>query len=892
MISNSMLSVNSFPKMFSNSNNSISKNHPYKFIFADIFYKNGKIYILAHKYRNNYKLLEDNLVVKVNDSILKIESIIDKDFRYEPCQILIYNTGIKCNNIKVLVKYKNLSKEFNLEHIVSKTTKTFGVTTLFKNDFRLFKIFYDYYVKQGVDKFYMYYNGIISDEIKKTFLLPNVNLIEWNFRYWDPEIEFNAIHKHHAQHIQMMNALYKYGKDNHEWMGFFDLDEYLNTKYTIKYELLKNPKIDVFGFKNCWAETMDKKIPSEFPETFRYTDKNAKYDLNLFKNPSSKNIYKTSSIKTMTVHYPDKFAKKNCKLNIENKFFHFYNWGTKKRSFKMTKTFTRQYFKKNMVFISAGDNTNFDILYINDNMNYDIYVIYYGNNKTIYNKYKNKVKFIEMRKGSKFQNFKYFYDNYKYIINCYEYFFILDDDIIFNYDDINNMFSTAKQHNLSICGPSFKKGSKISHKITKQKDGILLTYTNFIEVNVPLFNKVALNKFMKYMDSNLIGWGIDFLYIWANGLENKKSYAIIHDIGCINPEDNCKNNKRELQLIKNCNNRQTIWENYADKIGCPRRYEICEYEDIICKDKSKASKVIFRILGNDLSGIHGNCQTYQNLKFTLENEYPFEDTDKIYILNRIYEKKKKKKLIKLLNKYKAKYYEIKFDLNIFLKILCKFKSKNIFIDKCVDNNLKNFIIKELIDFNFYLINNNGSRNYALKLGKLLKYKWIFVIDSNNYFLKSDFNNIFNNLQFNTEYIVIPQKRLVDSNLPNDILLDNSKVSTINELLEREAQIGFKSSSTLYFDERRPYGISPKAEMLYQLGYDGPWEKWIKNGKNLYKINYRKRVINKYNYIKSNKIIRLNPYCKNYKFENNSKNRMTGLKNLIKKIIKDNSIPLI
>ena len=33
--------------------------------------------------------------------------------------------------------------------------------------------------------------------------------------------------------------------------------------------------------------------------------------------------------------------------------------------------------KKNFLFTSAGDNTNFDSLWINDNMNYDIYVIYY-----------------------------------------------------------------------------------------------------------------------------------------------------------------------------------------------------------------------------------------------------------------------------------------------------------------------------------------------------------------------------------------------------------------------------------------------------------------------------------------------------------------------------------
>ena len=54
----------------------------------------------------------------------------------------------------------------------------------------------------------------------------------------------------------------------------------------------------------------------------------------------------------------------------------------------MAKSFNKKLKKKNMVFISAGDNTNFDILYVNELMEYDIYVIYYGNNETIFNKYK------------------------------------------------------------------------------------------------------------------------------------------------------------------------------------------------------------------------------------------------------------------------------------------------------------------------------------------------------------------------------------------------------------------------------------------------------------------------------------------------------------------------
>ena len=64
---------------------------------------------------------------------------------------------------------------------------------------------------------------------------------------------------------------------------------------------------------------------------------------------------------------------------------------------------------KNFVFTSVGDHSTFDKNWIGESMQFDIYAIYYGDNEAVYNTYKDNknVKFIEKRKGSKFQNFKY-----------------------------------------------------------------------------------------------------------------------------------------------------------------------------------------------------------------------------------------------------------------------------------------------------------------------------------------------------------------------------------------------------------------------------------------------------------------------------------------------------
>lgn len=224
---------------------------------------------------------------------------------------------------------------------------------------------------------------------------------------------------------------------------------------------------------------------------------------------------------------------------------------------------------ENLVFTSAGNNTEFYNIWVSDNQNYDIYVIYYGDSDEKYNFYKNKVKFIEKRKGSKFQNFYYFYNTYPEIINQYKHFFIIDDDIVFDSNDINKMFYYAKKYDLLICQPAFDHKSCISHSINRHNPNIFLAYTNFVEVNVPLFKKEAIDKLMQVYNPILIGWGIDYLALQANGKDLKDKYAIIHDVKCINPKPEnkiIKSNKRELFLLPNVHNRERTWIDFAKKI--------------------------------------------------------------------------------------------------------------------------------------------------------------------------------------------------------------------------------------------------------------------------------------------------------------------------------------
>jgi hypothetical protein len=245
---------------------------------------------------------------------------------------------------------------------------------------------------------------------------------------------------------------------------------------------------------------------------------------------------------------------------------------------------------KNFVFSSVGDDTIFYNLWVNPIMNYDLYVIYYGDSNENYELYSSKVKGCERRKGSKFQNFLYFFNKYPEIINEYERFFIVDDDIIISAENINALFAISEELGTKICQPSFTRDGKLSHQVTLSLENAICHYSNYVEVNTPLFTKEALFKFMPYMDDTLIGWGIEYLYIYINGCELnmpleecKKFYAVIDCIQCINPfQKDKKGETRELYKVKGALTRVEMWEKFAKEHGIPSSFPLKTY-DIVYK---------------------------------------------------------------------------------------------------------------------------------------------------------------------------------------------------------------------------------------------------------------------------------------------------------------------
>jgi hypothetical protein len=320
------------------------------FLFFDIFYKNNLIYIICPIYYEHYtniKFFYKNNLLEINNNIIK------QNTKNEASQIIIYNINNTSNEeeIEIYVIYNNLSKNFKLKHIITTEKNYVIATTLFKNDYKLIPIYYNYYSKLGITKFYLYYNGIINEEILKYCNYPNVYLFEWNFKYWNDKKYAKYIN--HAQLGQLNHSLYYNGKQNFKYMLFNDLDEYINLNNDDLMLILQN--YNAIKFNNIFSVSNENyDFPDKIPKVFY-----------IYSQPSilkmTKWIYDVNIVNSVGIHDGSIFNIRNKHIKINDKYFyfHFYKWSN------INKKYISDDIKPNQIVYY--DNFNF---IINDNTLY------------------------------------------------------------------------------------------------------------------------------------------------------------------------------------------------------------------------------------------------------------------------------------------------------------------------------------------------------------------------------------------------------------------------------------------------------------------------------------------------------------------------------------------
>ena len=310
----------------------------YKVLYFDLFLKNNELFLIIPVYNKDIYFIDKIAIINNGTNLILKKKILK--VRYEPTIILVYD--FNSDNNYITLTYNNLVKKYNLEHIKTKKKYKLTLTTLFKDDYYLFDSFYNYYQSQGVEHFYMYYNGKLNKDIKNIYEKKNVTLIEWNFRYWN---DISCDFRHHAQIGQIHHAIYRYGKDVSEYMIFCDLDEYMLSPHR-KLSHMINSNYDTYKFCNIFSELLDNNKFTDLPNKFKVSKK-------FLFNSRSKCIHKLDSIQTIGIHNEHNFLKSKAKVSnsYNNCLFHFYRLGNKTRVYKCDDIIDVTLMKKLLLFI-------------------------------------------------------------------------------------------------------------------------------------------------------------------------------------------------------------------------------------------------------------------------------------------------------------------------------------------------------------------------------------------------------------------------------------------------------------------------------------------------------------------------------------------------------------
>lgn len=192
--------------------------------------------------------------------------------------------------------------------------------------------------------------------------------------------------------------------------------------------------------------------------------------------------------------------------------------------------------KKNLVIGCVGP-TSLHKSWIDGDRDFDLFLVYYGDGSDAY---KYDADYYYRTKGTKF-NIVSKLD----VPEGYDYIFIPDDDLYIKAEDINRLFSYAKQYDLEICQPSLT--GYYSVPINLHNPGYILRYTNYVEIICPCFSSGAFKKCRHLFDYNKSCWGIEKL--WDKELGHPKDkIAIVDDVIVVHTRpcftgDNYKNNQ-------------------------------------------------------------------------------------------------------------------------------------------------------------------------------------------------------------------------------------------------------------------------------------------------------------------------------------------------------------
>jgi len=155
---------------------------------------------------------------------------------------------------------------------------------------------------------------------------------------------------------------------------------------------------------------------------------------------------------------------------------------------------------------------------------FDLALIYFGGQP---GRYRADADYYLAERGFKFHLIEQMLRQIGSRLDDYEYVWLPDDDIASATRDINRLFAVAGEYRLAIAQPAIAAGD-VSYKVVRRQPGMLLRYTQFVEVMCPVLSQAALARVRPTLTANKSAWGVD--WAWTR-LIPPHQMAIIDAVG-------------------------------------------------------------------------------------------------------------------------------------------------------------------------------------------------------------------------------------------------------------------------------------------------------------------------------------------------------------------------
>ena len=237
--------------------------------------------------------------------------------------------------------------------------------------------------------------------------------------------------------------------------------------------------------------------------------------------------------------------------------------------------------------------------------------------------------------------------------------------------------------------------------------------------------------------------------------------------------------------------------------------------------------VLLRAIGNPLPPRHDAEQAFDNLKFTLENEYEYPYLQKHWVLNQLVDEDLVRNLVDLIESHGQRYTVIPFNLTEYDKVQYRFDYINpgkdvVHSPKYMRRHSRPFIDEAVNqDKNVFVTNQNAARNTMLELGQgYAGVDWVLPWDGNCFLHPSAYQEIYQKLQAmpsTHKYAITPMNRAVSN---EEVLQD-----LYSPRPAEEPQVIFHKTAKGRFHPLLRYGNRNKVEFLQRLKVEGPWDSW-------------------------------------------------------------------